>query len=53
MEVENLYKVVREVTFEQKNPKEMRESREVLNVISRKGKIENIWVNMASMVAQW
>ena len=42
MEVENLYKVVREVTFEQKNPKEMRESREVLNVISRKGKIENI-----------
>lgn len=42
MEVENLYKVVREVTFEQKNPKEMRESREVLNVISRKDKIENI-----------
>ena len=43
MEVENLYKVVREVTFEQKNPNEMRESREVLNVISRKDKIENIY----------
>ena len=36
MEVENLYKAVREVTFEQKNPNEMRKSREVMNVISRK-----------------
>ena len=43
MEVENLYKAVREVTFEQKNPNEMRKSREDMNVLSRKDKTENIY----------